>query len=112
MEAERLTGPKHELVWHRNQHGFIFKDAGYHAIDDPSATNGTAAIGVNDLGQIVGDYFAGEFGGSVHGFLLDAGGFDTIDVPFPGGSTRSFAASTTKAILWGCIRMDKEITAL
>jgi probable HAF family extracellular repeat protein len=68
-----------------NQHGFIFKDGGYHAIDDPSATNGTAAIGVNDLGQIVGDYFAGEFGGSVHGFLLDAGGFDTIDVPFAGG---------------------------
>jgi uncharacterized membrane protein len=67
-----------------NQHGFVLKEGLFQVIDDPSATNGTRAFGVNDLGQIVGDYFTAEFGGRVHGFLLDAGVFNAIDVPFRG----------------------------
>jgi uncharacterized membrane protein len=66
------------------QHGFILEGGFFHAIDEPSATNGTSAFGINDLGQIVGDYFTGDFGRGTHGFLLDAGSFSTIDVPFPG----------------------------
>ena len=60
------------------------KNGVFQAIDDPSATNGTAAFGINDLEQVVGDYFTAEFVAPIHGFLLDAGVFTTIDVPFPG----------------------------
>jgi len=67
-----------------NQHGFVLYDGVFQSIDDPSGTNGTAAFDVNDLGQIVGDYFTGAFVAGIHGFLLDAGIFNTIDVPFPG----------------------------
>ena len=46
-------------------------------IDVPGAT-ATVASGINNRGQIVGDYFAGDF--VLHGFLLDKGTFTTIDV--------------------------------
>src|SRR5262245_44980367 len=42
------------------------------------AYSGTAASGVNNLGQIVGSYAAG---GTSHGFLLDDAVHRTIDVP-------------------------------
>ena len=66
-----------------NGHGFVLENEVFQALDDPSATNGTAAFGVNDLGQIVGDYLTADFIAPIHGFLLDAGVFTTIDVPFP-----------------------------
>jgi uncharacterized membrane protein len=47
------------------------------AIDVPGAT-ATAAVGINDGGQIVGAF--GD-AGVQHGFLLDKGTFTTIDVP-------------------------------
>ena len=34
-------------------------------------------------GQIVGDHLTADFIAPIHGFLLDAGVFTTIDVPFP-----------------------------
>src|SRR5581483_5139043 len=45
------------------QHGFLFDGAHFSPIDDPAAQNGTAAFGINNAGQIVGDYFSGSFGG-------------------------------------------------
>ena len=36
-------------------------------------------MGINNRGQIVGDY--GDAGGTVHGSLLDKGALTTIDVP-------------------------------
>jgi uncharacterized membrane protein len=45
----------------------------------------TAALGINDRGQIVGYYSDVEstlpVGGPLHGFLLDKGVFSRIDVP-------------------------------
>jgi uncharacterized membrane protein len=39
-----------------NPHGFLFSEGTYTIIDDPLATKGTNAIGVNNNGQIVGEY--------------------------------------------------------
>jgi hypothetical protein len=36
----------------------------------------TSAFGVNEAGQVAGNYYDGRF----HGFLDTAGGFTTIDV--------------------------------
>ena len=46
----------------------------YTTLDDPKATNGTQAFGINNAGQIVGGYniFA-------HGFLLSGGTYATLD---------------------------------
>src|SRR5713101_4355978 len=46
-------------------------------IDFPSST-GTDAFGINDSGQMVGEYLSG---GTDHGFLLSGGIFSTIDGP-------------------------------
>jgi uncharacterized membrane protein len=50
------------------------------AIDFPGTSGVTAAFGINDRGDIVGNYGPGD----AHGFLLSKGKFTTID--FPGAS--------------------------
>jgi probable HAF family extracellular repeat protein len=52
----------------------------YTTLNDPSATTGTKAFGINDAGQIVGGYDAGSIG-TVHGFLLSGGTYTTLDDP-------------------------------
>jgi probable HAF family extracellular repeat protein len=49
-------------------------------LDDPTATN-DAALGINDLGQVVGYY--SDSGGGAHGFLYNpsTGTYTTIDYP-------------------------------
>ena len=47
------------------------------SIDVPGATSGTGARGINNAGQIVGEFYASE----PHGFLKDGVIFTTIDVP-------------------------------
>lgn len=53
-------------------------------LDFPSATL-TEAVGINNDGQVVGDYR--DAAGNFHGFFWDAGLFLTIDVTFPGATT-------------------------
>ena len=48
----------------------------FNTFDDPLATNGTAANGINDMGQIVGTYFNAT---GTHVFLYSGGAFTTID---------------------------------
>jgi probable HAF family extracellular repeat protein len=48
---------------------------------DPSATNGTQAFGINDMGQIVGTYNTSS---GTHAFLYSGGVFTTIDDPVNG----------------------------
>ena len=48
-------------------------------IDDPMATNGHRASGINDLGQIVGDYV--DSSGVQHGFLYSGGTYTTLNAP-------------------------------
>jgi probable HAF family extracellular repeat protein len=47
-------------------------------LDDPLATNGTDAFGINAMGQIVGLY---EDASGNHGFLLSGGTYTTLDDP-------------------------------
>ncbi len=67
-------------------------------IDAPGAgvygnSYGTSAAGINDAGQIVGDYIDSR--GKDHGFLRTAtGAFTVIDVP---GATRTYAAGINNA---------------
>jgi uncharacterized membrane protein len=42
------------------------------------ATDSTQAFGINDMGQIVGTYHNNT---GIHGFLLSAGTYTTIDDP-------------------------------
>ena len=57
--------------------GFVLEKGTFSTIEVPGALS-TAALGMNNRGQIVGFYEAGE---TNHGFLLDQGIFTTIDVP-------------------------------
>lgn len=52
----------------------------YTTLNDPLATNGTAAAGINDFGQIVGVY-NNNSGGLTHGFLYSNGHYTTLDDP-------------------------------
>jgi hypothetical protein len=61
-------------------HGYLRDTYGsFTTIDVPRGNNGTNAVGINNAGQFVGNYFAG---GANHGFLRDIDGrFITIDFP-------------------------------
>jgi probable HAF family extracellular repeat protein len=63
---------------------FAIKKGTYTLLDFPRA-NLTEAIGINDDGQVVGDYR--DSSGRFHGFFWDAGLFLTFDVPFPEATT-------------------------
>jgi probable HAF family extracellular repeat protein len=63
-------------------HGFVRnKEGRFTLLDFPRAIL-TEALGINDYGQVVGDYR--DSGGTFHGFVWNVYGlFLTIDVPFP-----------------------------
>ena len=71
-------------------HGFLMSGGTFTTIDIPSSLSGefidreinTTARGLNNRGQIVGDYTDNR--GAVHGFSLSQGTYTTID-PFGGG---------------------------
>jgi probable HAF family extracellular repeat protein len=69
-------------------HGFIYVGGIYTAIDDPFAISpsvsggtgiGTAALGINDKGQVVGYYY--DSSRDAHGFLYSGGSYTTLDDP-------------------------------
>jgi probable HAF family extracellular repeat protein len=61
--------------------GFFRDKKGRCTILDFPGANLTEAVGVNDDGQVVGDYQDSD--GKFHGFFWNAGLFLTIDLPFP-----------------------------
>src|SRR5262249_58478693 len=63
-----------------------------------SATNGTAALGINDRGQIVGLYITGG-GLSVHGFLLSGGTYTTVDDPLATISSQALGINNAGQIV-------------
>src|SRR5436190_4126075 len=56
----------------------------YTTLDDPLATNGTFAWGINASGQIVGSY--GDASIFYHGFLYSGGSYTTLDGPLSSGA--------------------------
>jgi len=70
----------------------------YITLDDPLETNGTDVRGINDAGQIVGDYRLGPFQG-VHGFIYSGGAYTTIDDPLGGEDTIPYGINNTGQIV-------------
>src|SRR6202022_2541213 len=57
-------------------HGFLYSGDTYTTLNDPSGTS-TTAWGINDRGQIVGSYQAGNF---PQNFVYSAGSYSTLAV--------------------------------
>jgi uncharacterized membrane protein len=70
------------------EHGFLYSGGSYTTLDDPLGTLGTGAWGINDAGQIVGDYIDGN--GAFHGFFYSGGSYTTLDDPLAVGGTVAF----------------------
>src|SRR5262245_3506544 len=66
-------------------HGFFRNEKGKYTLLDFPDANLTEATGINNDGQVVGDYR--DSSGKFHGFFWDAGLFLTFDVPFPEATT-------------------------
>jgi probable HAF family extracellular repeat protein len=65
--------------------GFLLRGGTYTTLADPLATQHfTEASGINNAGQIVGIYTAGN---GNHGFLLSGGTYTTIDDPLATNGT-------------------------
>ena len=65
----------YQLPGDLNFHGFLRHGNEYASIDDPKATIGTIAFGINKSGTIVGSY------DNAHGFVYENGSFRTLDAP-------------------------------
>jgi probable HAF family extracellular repeat protein len=80
LQRIKIPEPPFETLITKNI-GFVRHTKGRCTILDVPGATLTEAVGVNDQGQVVGDYqdAAGEF----HGFVWEAGLFQTLDVPFP-----------------------------
>jgi probable HAF family extracellular repeat protein len=61
-----------------NQRGWLLHDGAFTVIAVPGATSTFGAVGINNLGTIVGSYNVGAVS---HGFVLTGTCFTTIDVP-------------------------------
>jgi len=79
-----------------NQHGFLLSDGFYTTLDDPLATGGTQAFGINDAGQIVGTY---ETATGTHSFLFSGGVFTAIDDPAVNSHTRAHGINNNGQIV-------------
>lgn len=79
-----ISFPPFEIIRTKTSGFFRNKSGRCTLLDFPHATL-TEAIGINDDGQIVGDYR--DAAGNFHGFFWDAGLFLTIDVTIPGATT-------------------------
>jgi probable HAF family extracellular repeat protein len=66
----------------------------YTTIDDPSGRN-TLAFGINDAGQVVGEYVSN----GIHGFLYSGGTYTTLDDPSSSNVTEAFGINDTGQIV-------------
>lgn len=64
-KTRELTGSFWSATAPRNPSGFTFRSGRFRALNDPAATAGTDPSCANDLGRVVGVYFAR---GAVRGF--------------------------------------------
>ena len=69
--------------------GFVLVGGNYTPIIDPYGRDGTDAIGINNLGEVVGQYnsSADRTGESPNGFLFSDGVYTDIDVPSATGTS-------------------------
>jgi uncharacterized membrane protein len=69
-----------------NLQGFLYRNGAFTILNAPAATLGTLAVGINNLGQVVGDYPVQLASGSreLEGFLYSAGIYRTFSLPCTG----------------------------
>ena len=60
-------------------HGYLDTAGVFSTVDFPDANNGSVAIRINNVGQIVGAYL--DANSQVHGFLNTSGVIETVDFP-------------------------------
>jgi probable HAF family extracellular repeat protein len=80
VERIKIPQPPFKIIITKTS-GFFRDRTGKCSILDFPGANLTEAIGINDDGQVVGDY--SDANGIFHGFFWDNGQFITFDVPFP-----------------------------
>jgi uncharacterized membrane protein len=89
--AQQIVGFYQDSLSHL--HGFLLSGGAFAVprmggifttLDDPLATDGTLALGINDAGEIVGLY--GDASG-IHSFLYSGGFYTTLDDVFAGVSS-------------------------
>ena len=83
-------------------HGFVLSDGQYTTIDVPGAAD-TAALGINDAGQIVGEYTGG------HGFLLSNGNYTQLDMA--GATSTTARAINNAAQIVGSYNANNQVHA-
>lgn len=70
------------------QHGFLLRDGEFVPVDVPvPGTFLTRANGINDRGQIVGEYLDSNLNHQQHGFLFSRGRYRSLDVPGSAGTS-------------------------
>jgi probable HAF family extracellular repeat protein len=77
-------------------HGFLDIGGSFTQIDVPGSISGTAAFGINNAGQIVGD-FSNNTG--THGFLYTSGSFTQIDAPGATSGTHAYGINSAGQIV-------------
>src|SRR5262245_47220022 len=77
----------------------------FNTFDEPLASTGTFAFGINDFGQIVGTYAAN---GVTHGFLLSTGTYITLDDPATTQGTQAFGINDVGQIVG--VYFDSKVT--
>jgi probable HAF family extracellular repeat protein len=79
-------------------HGFLYNPNGgtYTTLDDPLATGGTFAYGINAMGQIVGRYHDAN---GAHGFLYSNGTYTTLDDPLAVNGTLAYGINDSGQIV-------------
>ena len=84
---------------HSNFHGFLYSGGSYTTIDDPNNPQDSVSVGINNKGQIVGDYIEPDPSAIGHGYLYSHGTFTTLDVP--GSSANQATAINDKGDIVG-----------
>ena len=76
-----------------NPHGFLYENEKFTSVPGPSGALSSDATGINDLGWIAGDDFAGS-DRTHHGFILKGSSYKALNVP---GATATFTAGINNA---------------
>ena len=77
-DADQVVGIYRSTFGSHDQ-GFLYQNGTYTTISDPNGAEGTEAFGINNSGEIVGQYT--DSAGKTHGFIDVDGTFTTIDDP-------------------------------
>jgi hypothetical protein len=84
-------------------HGFTYQGGVFQPVNDPNALNngypyyGTLAYGINQAGQIVGNYI--DTNGSSHGFIKTGSTYSTLDDPNATGGTYVYGINDSGTIV-------------